>query len=96
MKEHIAANTFHSSKSIVDKQLFDNMIEVVTKANLLLNCLEQDDIDHYWYHEPYVSAMKQQKKEGKKGMDREIEAYLEKYNVPKAEPKYDKLKMIEM
>jgi hypothetical protein len=37
----------NKTKFAIDKNLFDSLIELITKSNLLMNILNQDNIDKY-------------------------------------------------
>lgn len=76
----------NKTKFAIDKNLFDSLVELITKSNLLMNILNKDNIDKYANDMKEISQLSHaQAKEYKKANKVTIQ-----------QPYVDKIKYIEM
>ena len=55
MKDHCSRDNFAFSADLIDNSLFDHLIHMVSKANIMLNAIDRDEIDYYFkHHEPHI------------------------------------------
>ena len=95
MREYVGQETFEAARTSVEKELFDKALDVVTKANQMLNALAQDNIDSYRKQVKDIAEIK--KNYPTSSLQKEkIAEYKAKYGLAEREPRVDKLRMIEM
>ena len=93
MKEYKEVNTFNhsndiSNESLLDKELFNKLIDLVTKSNQLLNVMYQDQIERSKIDREKMSTMSREKQQEYKNKLR--------HKVLDNPPPEDTLKYIEM